>query len=67
MRDIVAALQETMQRNHLKILEAARSDWQSRRGSQDASDACATIRIESAAPRKKRETTPASNSRRRRN
>ena len=64
MRDIVAALQETMQRNHLKILEAARADWQERYGRGDASDACATIRIDSAAPRKKLATARTRNSRR---
>lgn len=54
MRDLIAALQETLRRNHEKILEAARSDWQNSYGACDASDACVTIRIAKTAPRAKR-------------
>jgi len=58
-RDIVAALRETLYRNHTKILDAARSDWEVRHGCEDPSDACATIRIATSAPVKKRVIAPA--------
>jgi hypothetical protein len=54
MRDLVAALQETLRRNHQNILEAARSDWESSYGACDASDSCVTIRVATAAPPAKR-------------
>ncbi len=65
MRDIVVALRETLYRNHVKILNAARSDWEGRHGCEDPSDACATIRIAASAPAKKRAVTPARKLRRR--
>ncbi|MFN2477240.1 MAG: hypothetical protein ABR526_12975 [Chthoniobacterales bacterium] len=54
MRELIAALQETLCRNHEKILEAARSDWQNSYGACDASDACVTVRIAKAGSRTKR-------------
>ena len=64
-RDIVAALRETLYRNHTKILDAARSDWEVRHGCEDPSDACAAIRIAVSAPAKKRVIAPARKLRRR--
>ncbi len=64
-RDIVAALRETLYRNHTKILDAARSDWEVRHGCEDPSDACATIQIATSAPAKKRVIAPARKLRRR--
>ena len=58
MRDLVAALQETLRRNHLKILEAARSDWQSGYGASDPSDSCATVRIVPNSSPVKRRSSP---------
>ncbi len=45
MRDIVAGLQATLERNHLKILEAARSEWERKHTEDDPSDSCATIKV----------------------
>lgn len=45
MRDVVAGLQQTLQRNHLKILEAARRDWEQKHMGIDPSDSCASIHI----------------------
>ena len=56
MRDVVAALQQTLQRNHLKILEAARRDWEQKHTGADASDSCVSIRI-GAASRRARKTS----------
>lgn len=53
MKELIAGLQETLRRNHEKILEAARHDWQRTYGSCDPADACASIRI-TAAPKRKR-------------
>lgn len=54
MRELIAGLQETLQRNHLKILEAARSDWASKYSAGDPSDACVTIRVANRREVKKR-------------
>jgi hypothetical protein len=54
MRELIAGLQETLQRNHLKILAAARSDWERKRAGQDPSDACVTVRIAPQRKTKKR-------------
>ena len=56
MRELIAGLQETLQRNHLKILEAARCDWASKYAAGDPSDACVTIRVARARGVKKRAT-----------
>lgn len=45
MREIVAGLQATLERNHRKILEVARSEWERKHSQADASDACATIKV----------------------
>lgn len=51
---LIAGLQDTLRRNHEKILEAARSDWQNSYGACDPSDACVTIRIAAAGSQEKR-------------
>ncbi|HSH38708.1 MAG TPA: hypothetical protein VK993_07975 [Chthoniobacterales bacterium] len=51
MRELVANLQQTLERNHQKILAAALSDWQRKYGGRDPSDACASVRIAPPAPR----------------
>ena len=57
MRDLVAALQQTLERNHQKILAAALSDWEQKYSGRDPSDACASVHI--AAPVKRtRKATP---------
>ncbi len=63
MRDIIASLQQTLHRNHLKILEAARSDWESKYGQTDASDACASIHIAAPVAGRRRRTRTAARSR----
>ena len=50
VRELVANLQQTLERNHQKILAAALSDWQRKYAGCDPSDACASVRI---APAKK--------------
>ena len=50
MRELVTNLQQTLARNHQKILAAALSDWQSRYAGRDPSDACASVRIAAPAP-----------------
>lgn len=46
MRELIAHLQQTLARNHQKILDAARSDWERRSSiGQDPSDACVSLRI----------------------
>jgi hypothetical protein len=53
MRDLIAGLQQTLQRNHLKILEAARKDWERTYGSCDPTNGCATVRITPGRKRKR--------------
>jgi inorganic triphosphatase YgiF len=57
MRDLVARLQQTLERNHQKILAAALSDWEQKYAGRDPSDACASVHI---APAPKRTRKPAS-------
>ncbi len=45
MRELIAALQQTLERNHQKILAAALSDWQRKHGAGDPSDACVSVHI----------------------
>lgn len=51
MRELVANLQQTLERNHQKILAAALSDWQRKYAGRDPSDACASVHIAAPAPR----------------
>lgn len=51
MRELVANLQQTLARNHQKILAAALSDWQRKYAGRDPSDACASVHIAAPAPR----------------
>lgn len=53
MRDLIAGLQETLHRNHQKILVAARLEWERSYGGCDPTNGCVSIRI-----------TPARNKRR---
>ena len=57
MRELVATLQETMARNHQKILAAALNDWERKYAGRDPSDACASVHV-AAAPKRARKTTP---------
>ena len=50
MRELVTNLQQTLARNHQKILAAALSDWQRKYEGRDPSDACASVRIAPPAP-----------------
>ena len=59
MRDLVARLQQTLERNHQKILAAALSDWQGRYAGKDPSDACASVHIIPAPAARSRKRTPA--------
>lgn len=45
MRELVAALQQTLERNHQKILAAALNDWERKYAGCDPSDACASVHI----------------------
>ena len=45
MRDLIAGLQQTLQRNHKKILEAARQDWNQTYGAVDPANGCVSIQI----------------------
>ena len=57
MRELVATLQQTLERNHQKILAAALSDWERKYAGKDPADACASVHI--AAPVKRtRKTKP---------
>ncbi len=57
MHELVAALRQTLERNHQKILAAALSDWQRKYAAGDPSDACTSVHI--AAPVKRtRKTKP---------
>ena len=56
MRDLVAALQQTLARNHQKILAAALNDWERKYGACDPSDACASVHIAPPAPRPRKAT-----------
>ncbi len=47
MRELIEGLQRTLARNHEKILDAARRDWERHHSAGDPSDACASIRITS--------------------
>ena len=51
MRELVANLQQTLARNHQKILAAALSDWEQKYSGRDPSDACVSVRIAAPAPR----------------
>ena len=51
IRQLVANLQQTLARNHQKILAAALSDWERKYAGRDPSDACASVHI---APRASR-------------
>jgi hypothetical protein len=53
MRELIAGLQQTLHRNHQKILEAARNDWERTYGACDPTDSCASIRITGGAKRKR--------------
>ena len=57
MRDLVAGLQQTLERNHQKILAAALHDWERKYAGRDPSDACASVHIAAPAPRA-RKTKP---------
>lgn len=57
MRELVASLQQTLERNHQKILAAALSDWERKYAGRDPSDACASVHIAAPAPRA-RKTKP---------
>ena len=57
MRELVANLQQTLARNHQKILAAASSDWERKYAGRDPSDACASVHI-AAAPKRARKATP---------
>ena len=59
MRDLVAQLQQTLERNHQKILAAALSDWQQKYAGGDPSDACASVHI-AVATKRARKATPSS-------
>ena len=54
MRELVASLQQTLERNHQKILAAALSDWESKYAGRDPSDACASVNIAARAPRSRK-------------
>ena len=51
MRELVASLQQTLARNHQKILAAALCDWERKYAGRDPSDACASVHIAAPAPR----------------
>ena len=57
MRDVVAGLQQTLARNHQKILAAALSDWERKYAGRDPSDSCASVHI-APAPKRSRKATP---------
>ena len=57
MRDLVAGLQQTLERNHQKILAAALSDWEQKYAGRDPSDACASVHI-APTPKRTRKATP---------
>lgn len=57
MRELVATLQQTLARNHQKILAAARSDWEQKYAGRDPSDACVSVHI-AATPQRARRATP---------
>ena len=57
MRELVATLQQTMARNHQKILAAALNDWQRKYAGRDPSDACASVHV-AAAPKRARKAAP---------
>ena len=57
MRDLVAGLQQTLARNHQKILAAALSDWQRKYAGRDPSDACASVHIAPATKRTRKTTS----------
>lgn len=52
MREVIANLQQTLQRNHQKILAAARHDWEQTYGRVDPTTACVSIRITTKKTRK---------------
>ena len=54
MRDLVANLQQTLERNHQKILAAALSDWERKYAGRDPSDACASVHIAVPAKRSRK-------------
>jgi hypothetical protein len=58
MRELVAALQQTLERNHQKILAAALSDWERKYAGKDPADACTSVHI--AAPAKRTRKSKAS-------
>jgi hypothetical protein len=57
MRELVAGLQQTLKRNHEKILAAALSDWEQKYAGRDPSDACVSVHIAPAA-KPARKATP---------
>ena len=56
MRELVAALRQTLERNHQKILAAALSDWERKYAGRDPSDACASVHIAAPVSRARKRT-----------
>ena len=57
MRELVSALQQTLARNHQRILAAALSDWERKHAGRDPSDSCASVHI-APAPKRTRKAAP---------
>ena len=49
-RELINGLQQTLQSNYGRLLEAAEKEWASKFAGKDPSDACATVRITTETP-----------------
>ncbi len=49
-RQLIDGLQQTLQANYGRLLEAAEKEWESKFAGKDPSDACATVRITTETP-----------------
>jgi hypothetical protein len=49
-RQLINGLQQTLHANHARLLDAAKTEWESKFAGNDPSDACVTVRITTDAP-----------------
>ena len=49
-RELINGLQQTLQANYGRLLEAAEREWETKFAGKDPSDACATVRITRETP-----------------
>ena len=49
-RQLINGLQQTLHANYGRLLEAAKTEWESKFAGNDPSDACVTVRITTDAP-----------------